>query len=443
MIKSGTIVGALACQRDSYLKTLKTTVLNCTPIENKVDKKKSKTKGKDKKQETVEPQINKQLYELELEDTILFPEGGGQPADKGFIVIDENDKKIEVIDVQRKNLKAIHITEEPIEKDVKVKIEVDWRRRLDHMQQHTGQHLLSAILDKRGLPTLSWNMGDKINYIEIPRKLTTEEINDISLEVNDEIFNNTKISIEKPVNESTNENIINEEKGLLRIVKIGDLDKNPCCGTHLSSVGQIKAISLLGQIKGKGNNSRLNFITGDRVYQYTSELYEMSKKLMNTLSSNFEELDIKADNLVKQTKKLQHNERNLFKEIAIIKANELLNEINEKINKNSTGITSNNTPDNIQKFYLFREDAGLEFINTVYTSLKEKLSDFDDHVKFSVVLIGGNDGSVIIFSNSDDATNKTVAELKNKVAQLRGGGKGRFQGKISPAEEARKLLLQH
>lgn len=442
MIKSGTIVGALACQRDSYLKTFKTIVLKCTPIENKSndDKRKSKSKGKDKNNNNNNKELEaaKQLYELELEDTILFPEGGGQPADKGFIILDGTNKKIEVIDVQRKDLKAIHITEEPIEKDVNVQIELNWRRRLDHMQQHTGQHLLSAILDKRGLPTLSWNMGDKINYIEIPRKLTNEEINDISLEVNDEIFNNIKISIEKPTDELTNENIINEEKGLLRIVKIGDLDKNPCCGTHLSSVGQIKAISLLGQVKGKGNNIRLNFITGDRVYKYTSEIYEMSKKLMNTLSSNFDELDIKADGLVKQCKKLQHNEKNLFKEIAIIKANELSNEIKNKINKNSIE-TSNNT-DKIEKFSLYREDAGLEFINTVYTSLKESI-DFDKkNTNFSVILIGGKDGSVIVFSNNDDTTNKTVADLKNKVAQLRGGGKGRFQGKVSPPEEAKKLL---
>jgi misacylated tRNA(Ala) deacylase len=416
----GTIVGALACQRDSYLKTFKTTVLRCTPLEinnNNNDKKKGSKKL------TEQPDIEfKPLYEIELQDTVLFPEGGGQPSDRGFITIEEdndNANKIIVLDVQRKNLRAIHITDKPIDKDVKVNIQLDWRRRLDHMQQHTGQHLLSAILDKYELPTLSWNMGDMVNYIEIPRKLTDDEMIKISQEINDEIFNNTVINVEvdndNNIDKDTDkEPTINQDKGVMRIVKIGSLDENPCCGTHLSSVGQIKVISLLGQMKGKNGTSKINFITGDRVYQYTAQLYDMSKKLMVTLSSSFEELNNKAEQITLQAKKSQQRERNLNKELASLYAMQILQEIKDE-QKN-------------KKFhYLYRQDGDLEFINKVYTDLKDQLVEYDA----TVILVSG-DGAVIIGGASESTVNSIVIEAKKIISQLRGGGKnGRFQGKAA------------
>ncbi|KAG0688025.1 hypothetical protein C6P40_001519 [Pichia californica] len=344
--------------------------------------------------------IIKPLYEIELEDTVLFPEGGGQPADRGFLMVDE--KKIEVLDVQRKNLRAVHIVNEPIPENSQVDVEISWRRRLDHMQQHTGQHLLSAILDKWGLPTLSWNMGEKINYVEIPRKLEKDELDKVSEEVNDEIFNNTKIDIVKPEiisdNNKEGDNNVNDEKGILRVVKIGKLDENPCCGTHLSSVGQIKAISLLGQIKGKGGNNRLNFICGDRVYKYTGELYDMSKKLMNTMSSSFEELDDKADGLVKQVKKLQHREKTLLKELAISKAEELI--------RHTATITCVDSDISKSTVYLYREDDSLEFLSSVAAALV--LPE-----RTMAVLLGGRDDSVIVMGGPSTSIETVVEQLKS------------------------------
>lgn len=114
-------------------------------------------------------------YGVEFEDTVLFPEGGGQPFDKGTITILNNgasseSKTVEVNAILRDKLKAVHIVDEPLEPGTQVKLQVDWDRRLDIMQQHTGQHLLSAVFDTLKLDTLSWSMGDVINYIELPEK---------------------------------------------------------------------------------------------------------------------------------------------------------------------------------------------------------------------------------------------------------------------------------
>lgn len=83
---------------------------------------------------------------------VLFPEGGGQPNDTGFI------DDIKVYNVQRRGLQHIHFTKEPVEVDKQVTLKVDWDRRFDHVQQHTGQHLLSAVLeqDPYKFETVGW-----------------------------------------------------------------------------------------------------------------------------------------------------------------------------------------------------------------------------------------------------------------------------------------------
>ncbi|KAM9888687.1 hypothetical protein OXX79_012704, partial [Metschnikowia pulcherrima] len=173
---TSTIVGALACQRNSFLKTFQTKVVSCKeyePIKTSRDKQnKNKTSSK------TEEGSREALYALELQDTILFPEGGGQPSDKG--VLATVSEKIPVHMVLRQELTAVHVTPQPVEVGSEVTLEVDWKRRLDIMQQHTGQHLISAIFDTYDLETLSWSMGDMINYIELPRKVEQSVINEVS-----------------------------------------------------------------------------------------------------------------------------------------------------------------------------------------------------------------------------------------------------------------------
>lgn len=410
-MSAGTVVGALACQRDSFLRTFKTVVLSCSPLTVDAKQEDGKKLKKSKNKSNDDESLTKPLYEVELEDTILFPEGGGQPGDQGFLIPENGEEKIHVLDVQRKNLRAIHIVDKPIEKDLKVEVEIDWRRRLDHMQQHTGQHLLSAILDKYELPTLSWNLGDVINYIEIPRKLTEEEITDINQEINDEIFKNTAIEIDVPKNES-----INDDKGVLRVVKIGNLDENPCCGTHLSSIGQIKGVAILGQINGKNGSSKINFVTGDRIFKFTRNLYDVSKKLMNTLSSDLENLPAKAETLAQQAKKGQNQIRNLNKEIASMEADKILQSIEENADKEG------------RVYQVYREDGDLEFINKIYGEVKDKLEASSS----TILLIAGNDKDGAVVAGGPK-TESIIGELKKRIPLLRGGGRkgpgGKYQGK--------------
>lgn len=385
---TGTIVGSLACQRDSYLKSFTSKVIACQKVT---------PKGKKAAPES-------EIYEIELENTILFPEGGGQPGDKGQLIIGESEVVANVEDVQRKNLRAVHIADKPIEVGTNVTMNLDWRRRLDHMQQHTGQHLLSAVLDRYDLPTLSWSMGEMINYIELPRKLTPEEIQKVSLEVNDAILTDEPIKVEYPDTE-----IDETEKGVMRIVHIGKLDANPCCGTHLKSTGHIKAIVLLNQFAGKSGASRLNFLCGDRVITYTSGLHELTKKLMTTLSGSLEDLDTKAASIVEQGKKASQKANSLMLELALLKVAEVKKDIQE-----GKPVT-----------FVYRPDGDLTYINNIYKEVSKELGST------TVVLITGEakqTGAIIV---DGERTSEIVDQLKKLLKTLKGGGKGKFQGKVS------------
>lgn len=423
MGRPGTIVGALACQKDSYLRTFQTTVLNCTPLDPKKDVHKAK-KGKESANGSAT--IGEvPLYELELEDTILFPEGGGQVADRGLLIVEggENDEAktlVNVLDVQRKNLRAVHIVDKSITAGTNVKIELDWKRRLDHMQQHTGQHLLSAVLEKHGLATLSCKVGDTTSYLEIPRALTEEEMNEIAQEVNDEILNNTAVKIEVP-EAVIEEDSLDPKKGILRVVKIGTVGESPCCGTHLSSVGQVKAVSLLEQVKNKKGSSRLYYVTGDRVYKYTEELYDMCKNLMNIFSSSFEELNVKAENAIAEVKRSTQREKKLVKEIATIKGNEMLQEMEK---------------DDSKFYYFYRPESTSEFINVIFDSIKPAV----DRKKSTVVLLS-DDGAVVIYGKESQSV---IDTLKARFSKFKGGKNktGKFQGKTGPLDgsELKSLL---
>jgi len=118
-------VGELKCQKDAYCTSIRPTVLSCEAEDEK--------------------------YAVILSDTVIFPTGGGQPNDTGFI------DNVKVLDCQRRGLDCVHIVAELVEVGASVTVTLDWERRFDHMQQHSGQHLLSDVAEFMfGWNTSSW-----------------------------------------------------------------------------------------------------------------------------------------------------------------------------------------------------------------------------------------------------------------------------------------------
>ncbi|CUM63319.1 uncharacterized protein PRCAT00000890001 [Priceomyces carsonii] len=430
---SSTIVGALACQRNSFLKTLKTKVVSAneyTPIQTSRDKQNKNKKVKEQSEETSKGL----LYALELEDTILFPEGGGQPCDYGTITL-PNDDVIDVKSVLRDKLKAIHVTDSPIREGTEITLNVDWERRIDVMQQHTGQHLLSAVLDTYNLETLSWSMGDVINYIELPQKISDEIVEEVNRKVNDIIFEGLPISLTTPDQHGGEVDITHIpddydlSKGIVRIVKIGDLDANPCCGTHLSSTSEVQAISLLNQTNVRGGNSRLHFICGSRVYKYLRKQYDILKTVSgNQLSCQVDEVADKVAALNLNYRKSTSRESNLLKELAAIEANKIFQDFLAK------GQTIG---------FAYREDSNAEFILLLQKELTTLVNTSKDcgidlNSSQTVVLLNGDyaSGTGGMVKIIGPKAQEIQAELKQRISNLKGGGKGAsFQGKISKYEK--------
>ncbi|CCE79462.1 Piso0_001527 [Millerozyma farinosa CBS 7064] len=417
MTISSTIVGNLACQRNSFTKTLQANVVSCVPYDTK--KSKSKNKGSSTN--------DKSKYALELSDTVLFPEGGGQPSDIGSIQLPDG-MKVEVKEVLRDKLTALHVTSHYVEPETKVQLEVDWKRRFDIMQQHTGQHLVSAVLDTYGLNTLSWSMGELINYIEIGKQISAEMVAEVADKVNSLIQENLPITVIQgdPVKDKEKLKIPDDydiNQGIIRIVKIGELDQNPCCGTHLQSTSQLQSIALLHQTKIRGGNSRLHFVCGSRVYKYSSHMFHTLKALGSQLSCPQEELSDKVNQLNANYKKSLTKEQALLKEIGSIHAGDVF----KSLSTNSVE-------------YVYREDNDAEYMNQFQKALLTLINSKEGgsvnlDTKTVVMIVGssGTGGSIkILGPMAQEISN----QLKKLISALKGGGKGDFfQGKVTKYEK--------
>lgn len=154
------------------------------------------------------------LWEVELDDTVVFPEGGGQPWDTGRMFLRDANGAEHAFAIEsciRRKLDAVHVVRVPDDSPIafdslvgaEATVEVAWERRMDHMITHTAQHLLSAVLDTRGLPTLSWGMGQhpttEAPYVELPRGLTWAEVAEVEKECNELIQKNLKVWIDVSV----------------------------------------------------------------------------------------------------------------------------------------------------------------------------------------------------------------------------------------------------
>lgn len=200
-----------------------------------------------------------------LDDTILYPEGGGQPADRGRI------GDVAVLDVQKRGGATRHYLARPIPPGPVV-VTLDWARRFDHMQQHTGQHLLTAVAqDRFRWETTSFHLGESTCDIELAVASPTEaDLARLEDEVAAEIRAARPVTArrvsqaEYPTLNVRSRGLPEGFEGDVRLVEIAGADLNTCGGTHLRSTAEIEALKLLGTESIRGG-VRLSFVAGGRV----------------------------------------------------------------------------------------------------------------------------------------------------------------------------------
>lgn len=222
-----------------------------------------------------------------LERTALYPASGGQPDDRGRI---GGAAVVEVVD---EGEEIAHFVDAPVGLGP-VRAAVDWARRFDHMQQHTGQHLLSAVLQRKfGLETVSFHLGEEVCTIDLrgagPGAETLVAAEQV---VNGIIFEDRPVKILYATREELRGLGVRKEverEGVLRAIEIEGADLQPCGGTHVSRTGQIGMVQLRRCTKIR-QDWRLEFLCGERVARAARADYETRRGIAEKLKCSLEEV---------------------------------------------------------------------------------------------------------------------------------------------------------
>ncbi|MEK4075009.1 alanyl-tRNA editing protein [Paenibacillus sp. FSL M7-0656] len=244
-----------------------------------------------------------------LAETAFYPHGGGQPCDLGQI------GGIAVLDVNIEDGEVWHKLERTPE-ETEVHCEIDWERRFDHMQQHTGQHLLSAItLKLTEAMTLSFHLGTEYDTIDVATaELGANQLTAIEQEVNRQIYRNARINTSWVTAEEAAQLPLVKQPTVtedIRIVEIEGVEYNACGGTHVSATGEIGIIKLLKTEKVKGG-TRIYFKCGTRALnEFTST--------QNVLNSIMVKLKTSKDELLERIEKMELEQKQLQTELNAVK----------------------------------------------------------------------------------------------------------------------------
>ncbi len=230
-----------------------------------------------------------------LDDTAFYPEGGGQEADHGTI------NGIEVFDVHRKDGKIVHYMKEPVEAGMDLECRIDWDRRFDHMQNHTGEHIVSGLIHKEfGYDNVGFHMGKEIIQIDFNGPLTWDDLMGIELKANQIVMNDVPLHIWCPDKEELDQIDFRSKKelnGTVRLVEVAEADLCACCGTHVASTGEIGLIKILSVAKYK-NGVRVEMVSGNRALNLMRKVYNNNRAISASLSAEM----LKTAEAVEKTK---------------------------------------------------------------------------------------------------------------------------------------------
>lgn len=274
--------------------------------------------------EIIEVLEKNNLYYVSLDKTAFFPGGGGQQCDLGYI---DNHK---VIDVIEESGKIYHITETKPIKIHRVKCKIDWERRLDGMQQHLGQHVLSGcFFTLFNANTVSVHVGKDISTVDIQGYLDEETIRKAEKMANEIIQENIKVDFLTPSKKELKK--LNLRRDLpntddqIRIVKIGDLDINACCGVHPSRTLDLQAIKVKRWEKHKGA-TRIEYLAGKRAINDYFNKDEFRNKICRFLNCGEADAINAINKLSSELKSALNENREIKAEIGEYQIKEMIEE---------------------------------------------------------------------------------------------------------------------
>jgi alanyl-tRNA synthetase len=386
---------------DSFLREFDAQVMTCQPSEI--------TNGEKFKGQA--------RWWVTLDRTAFYPVSGGQPHDRGQL------GQANVVDVYEREEEILHVTDQPVPSGP-VRGTIEWARRFDHMQQHSGQHLLSAVFMKLfGIQTVSFHMGADNSTIDLaPGSISAEQFETAERWANEIICEDRPVTILYGTSAELSAMGVRKEverTGILRAIQIENLDLQPCGGTHVSRTGQIGILLLRGTEKVRGN-CRLEFVCGERGRKAAHNDRALLNGAAQSLACGPADVPRCISRTIEERSAGHRLRQRLLEELATLKANSLI------------AAAERRSPLMIIEIF---SDAEMDYVRLVATKLIA--------VPNIVALLASNSSGQIIFAQSAGLQSDMDKLLREVLAPAGGkGGGSRYlaQGRIKGLTELPDLM---
>ena len=260
---------------------------------------------------------SKKGFEVELDATAFYPEGGGQAADKGTL------GGIEVLHVHEDGERVLHQLSKPLAVGETVTGIVDYEHRFDLMQQHTGEHIVSGIINKRyGLHNVGFHMGWESITIDFDGMIPLEDLPEIEALANEAVYRNIPLHIWTPSPEELPDVPYRTKRALpwpVRIVEVPGYDSCACCGLHAERTGEVGLIKLFSMVKFR-SGVRIEMLCGKRAFDFLSRSHEQNRLVSGAFSAKILETGEAArkmnELLEAQKRRIGELETKVFRSVA-------------------------------------------------------------------------------------------------------------------------------
>jgi alanyl-tRNA synthetase len=337
-----------------------------------------------------------------LDTTAFYPTSGGQPHDVGVL---GGARVIEV--TESDDGQVWHVLDRDVEPGVPVRGVVDWPRRFDHMQQHTGQHILSAAFDRlKRARTVGFHLGAAVSTVDFAIELTPADVAEVEAEANRIVWEDRPVSI-RFVDQSEAARLpLRKEPGrggTLRVIEIEDYDLSACGGTHVPRTGAVGLIAVLSAEKLRGG-TRLEFVCGGRALRSLRTFRDAVAGCIRCVSVAPEELPAAVERLQADGKDQRKLAKDLQERLAVFEAVEVA-----AVADQVEGVRQ------VVRAIEGRDQAGLRTMAAAICAAPG----------FRVALFSASSPHVVVLAKSKDAAGDCAAVLKSLMAAFggRGGGK--------------------
>ncbi len=377
---------------DAYQTKFVATVLSCKEIIENKEKK----------------------YQVILDQTLFFPEEGGQSADQGMI---QNSK---VLDVQIRDNIITHTLEQNIPAGSTVEGEIDWNHRFYNMQQHTGEHIFSGLVHAQfGYDNVGFHLSDQVVTMDFNGMLSDTEVRKIEQQVNECIVKDLPLEVSFPQKEELQKMEYRskiELTGQVRIVAVPGYDICACCAPHVKSTGEIGILKVVNTQNYKGG-IRIFILCGFRA------LADYQEKLDNVLSIS-KMLSAKPELVAEATQKIKNDLGAVRQELIAAKQELMMYKITQ-------------IPEQVVNVCLFEKEAEAGILRMAVNTLVQK------HTGFCGVFVGTDETGYRYMVGIGEGDAREIENHLKEEFQAKGGGSAEMiQGSLQgTAEKIKELFL--